>query len=102
MKRFVLMHVGFETPTQAIMDAWGHWFASIEDRLVENVGPFLAGIEISHSGSRELPVDKEAVTGYSIIEADSLADAKAIAEGCPFISSIRVYEVGAMQAPGRA
>jgi hypothetical protein len=93
MKRFVLLHIGFETPTQEIMDAWGNWFTSIEDRLVENCGPFMTGIEISHSGSRELALDKEAVTGYSIIEADSLEDARAVAEGCPFITSIRVYEV---------
>ena len=47
MKRFVLMHIGFETPTQEIMDAWGHWFASLAGRKVENVGPFLKGVELA-------------------------------------------------------
>jgi hypothetical protein len=94
MKKYVLMHIGFEPPTQEIMDAWGAWFASIAGRNVENVGPFMTGIEITPAGTRELPLDKEAVTGYSVIEAGSLAEAEAIAKECPSITSIRVYEVG--------
>ena len=96
MKKYVLMHIGFETPTQEIMDAWGVWFASIADRSVENVGPFLNGIEIGHAGSKELPMNEEAVTGFSVIEAESLGEAQAVAKDCPFITSIRVYEVGSM------
>jgi hypothetical protein len=94
MKKYVLMHIGFETPTQEIMDAWGVWFASIADRNVENVGPFMTGVEISQTGSQKLPLNEEAVTGFSVIEAESLDEAKAIAQDCPFITSIRVYEVG--------
>ncbi len=96
MKKFVLMHIGFETPTQEIMDAWGAWFAAIADKNVSNLGPFGAGIEITQAGSKELPLNEEAVTGYSVIEADSLEAAVAIAKDCPSITSIRVYEVGGM------
>ncbi len=32
MKRLVLLHYGFETPTHEIMTAWNNWFASIEDK----------------------------------------------------------------------
>ena len=54
MKKFVLAHYGYETPTPEIMDAWGTWFSSFGDRIVENVGPFGTGVEISrhrHQGA---------------------------------------------------
>ena len=92
MKRFVLLHFGFENPTPEIMDAWNAWFESIADQTVENVG-FSGGREISKNGTRELPWDMESITGYSVIEAESLDKAEAIAKTNPFISSIRIYEV---------
>lgn len=35
----------------------------------------------------------ESITGYSIINAESLDDAERIAQDNPFIASIRVYEI---------
>jgi len=37
----------------------------------------------------------EAITGYSIINAESLDDAEKIAQDNPFIASILVYEITA-------
>ena len=92
MKRFMLLHYGFEKPTQEIMEAWGKWFASIADITVEN-GGFMAGREISHSGTSDLPMGMESITGYSIVNAESLDEAEAAAKGNPFIASIRIYEI---------
>ena len=74
MKRFMLLHFGFEKPTPEIMKAWGTWFESIADRTVEN-GGFSGGREISASGTKDLPMGAESITGYNIIEAESLARA---------------------------
>ena len=95
MKKFVLLHYGFEKPTPEIMKAWGTWFESIADRTVENVG-FSGGREISASGTKDLPWGMESLTGYTIIEAESLDEAEKIAQDNPFIASIRVYEVRGM------
>ncbi len=38
----------------------------------------------------------DSITGYSIINAESLDEAEKIAQGNPFIASIRVYEIMAM------
>jgi hypothetical protein len=92
MKKFVLLHYGFEKPTPEIMKAWGAWFASIADKTVGNFG-FAGGREISASGTNDLPWGPESITGCSIIEAESLDAAEEIARGNPFIASIRVYEV---------
>ena len=95
MKKFVLMHIGFETPTPEIMGVWETWFNSIADHTTENLG-FNGGREISKSGTRELPWDMESITGLSVIEAESLDEAEKIAKTNPFIDSIRIYEVRSM------
>lgn len=92
MKKFMFLHFGFEQPTPEIMQAWQDWFASIADTQVEQ-GGFAGGREISKSGTKELSWDKDAITGYNIIEAESLDDAERIAQSNPFISSIRIYEL---------
>jgi hypothetical protein len=96
MKKFVLLTYGYETPTPEIQEAWGKWFASIGNKMVDPGSPLGHGREISRSGARELPMDMESLTGYCIINADNLAEAEKIAEACPIITSIRVYEAGAM------
>ena len=92
MKRFMLLHFGFEKPTPKIMQAWQAWLESISDRQVAQ-GGFSGGREISKDGARELPWDRESITGYNIVEAESLDAAEKLARSNPFISSIRVYEL---------
>ncbi len=93
MKRYMLLHFGFEKPTSEIMAAWGKWFESIADKSVENGGFHGGALEISHSGTRDLPMEMDSITGYSIINAESLDDAEKIAQDNPFIASIRIYEI---------
>ena len=59
-------------------------------------GGFSGGKEISHAGTKDLPWGMESITGYNIINAENLEEAEKIAQGCPFIASIRVYEIRAM------
>jgi hypothetical protein len=96
MKKFVFLMYGYETPTQEIMEAWNKWFVSIGDKVVDSGSPFGPGREISHSGTKELPHDLGAITGYTIINADSMDEAEEIAKGCPIITSVRVYEAMSM------
>lgn len=93
MKKFVLLHYGFEKPTPEIMAAWAKWFASMKDRIIDMGGHFSGGREISKGGIRDLPLGLESITGFTIVSAESLDDAESIAQSNPFISSIRVYEV---------
>jgi hypothetical protein len=92
MKKFILLHFGFEKPTPEIMEAWKKWFASIADKQVDQ-GGFSGGREISENGTRDLPWDMESITGYNIIEAEDFDAAEKIARDCPYIASIRVYEL---------
>ena len=92
MKKFMFLHIGFQRPTPEIMKAWQAWLESIAGRQIEQ-GGFSGGWEISSSGTRDLPWDMESITGYNIIEAESLEEAEKLARSNPFIASIRVYEL---------
>ena len=96
MKKFMLLYHGYWEPTQEIKDAWGKWFASISDRMVDGGNPFGPGREITPTGSKELPLGTGSLVGYSIVNADNLDDAAKLLEGCPIISSVRVYEAMSM------
>ena len=96
MKKFVIFHYGFETPTPEIMEAWGKWFASIKGNIADPGSPLGPGREISHSGTKELPLGMESLTGYTVINADSIDEAEKIAKSCPMITSVRVYEAMSM------
>ena len=95
MKRFMLLHFGFEKPTPEVLAAWGKWFESVADRTLENGGFHGGAREVSHGGTRDLPMGMESITGYSIIHAESMHEAEEIARGNPFVASIRVYEITA-------
>ena len=92
MKKFIFLYYGFETPTPEIHEAWGKWFAAVGDKMVDSGNPFGEGREVTHAGTKELVLDKESITGYSIINAENIEEAVKIAETCPMITGVQVYE----------
>lgn len=91
VKKFVFLTYGFKTPTPDIMAAWNKWFESIKGNIVDMAG-LRAGREISKAGTKDLPLGLDAITGFMIVSAESLEDAERMAQGNPYITSIRVYE----------
>jgi len=92
MATFMLLHVGFVPPTGEIMAEWSEWFGSIADVQTDQAG-LMNGKEISDDGVTDLGWDAAALTGYNIIEADDMDAALEYAKTCPFITSLRVYEL---------
>ncbi len=92
MKKFVLLTIGFTQPTPEIMESWNKWFNSIGNKIEEQVG-LRNGKEVTNNGIAELPMDKNAITGYLIINAENIEEASKIAQECPMITATRVYEV---------
>ena len=95
MKKFMFLSFGFEPPTQEIQDAWGKWFASINDKI-DGGSQFAQGREITRTGTKELPLSPDSLTGYVIINAENMDEAEKIAKGCPIIKSMRIYEARSM------
>jgi hypothetical protein len=75
------------------MKAWGAWFGGLGDSVLDIGNPFGAGTTVTSSGSSEGGASK--LGGFSIVSAESLAEASAKADGCPVLQSggsIEVYE----------
>ena len=51
------------------------------------------GKKITKNGTTELRMDLDAITGYMVFNADNIKEAEKIAQSCPMITSVKVYEV---------
>ncbi len=105
MAKFVYVYTGgqlAETPEaqEQAMQAWGAWFGTLGDKVtnVTDMGnPFGGSTTVKSGGSAS--GGTSGLGGYSIIEAASLDDAAAGADGCPVLTtggSVEVYEALAM------
>jgi len=59
LKKFILLHYGFKPPASDIMAAWGNWFDSVEDSIIDMGGHFENGQEITQNGIKTLPRNSE-------------------------------------------
>jgi hypothetical protein len=78
---------------EASMAAWGAWFGKLGPSIVEPGNPFGASTSVSASGGGGEAASK--LTGYTVVNADSLDAAGELAKGCPVFDeggSIDVYE----------
>jgi hypothetical protein len=79
---------------QAVMAAWGNWFGTLGQAVVDPGNPFGPSATVAGSGGVSDGA-ASGLTGYSVVTADSLAAAGALARDCPVLSaggSVEVYE----------
>ncbi|MGD0452498.1 MAG: hypothetical protein ABSB69_02775 [Solirubrobacteraceae bacterium] len=79
---------------EAVMAAWGSWFGTLGAAIVDPGNPFGPSATIANGGSVSEGAPS-ALTGYSVLSADSLAAASELAKGCPVLTaggSVEVYE----------
>jgi len=91
MGKFIILQNGYMTPTDEIMESYGKWFGSIQDKIVE-MSTLGKGREITKSGTKKLSMDLDSTTGFLIINAENMDEAVKIAESSPIITNVRVYE----------
>src|SRR5438093_3979470 len=99
MATYVLVYKGGGMPQteeeqKAVLAAWGQWYGSLGDKVVDGGNPFGPSATVAADGSVS-PGAPAGLTGYTIIKGDSLDDATENAKGCPVLSgggSIEVYE----------
>ena len=90
------------TPEQmeAVMGQWNAWAGKVGDRMVDFGTPLAGGVQVTPEGTS--PSTRE-VAGYTLIEADSMDDALALAKDHPHLNmpggcTIEVHE--AQPVPG--
>jgi hypothetical protein len=84
-----------EPSTEEGKAAWGAWFGSIGEKLVDGGNQFNGGgMAVEKSGVAK--IENYPATGYTIVKAASMEEATEIAKGCPVLDApggaIRVYE----------
>jgi hypothetical protein len=104
MSKFLYLYRGPATPMENFtpeqsaeqMRAWGEWMSRVGPALADGGAPFGARTAISDDGSYPQPSDQN---GYTIVEADNLDAARALADGHPFLAegkgrfSIEIFEL---------
>lgn len=95
MNKYIILQNGYVVPTDEIMESYGKWFESIQDKIVD-MSTLGKGTEITKSGTEKLSMDLESTTGFLIINAENIDEAVKIAESSPIITNVRVYEAMSM------
>src|SRR3990170_326538 len=91
MSRFIMIYKGDATDpadmTEAdragVMAKWGAWMEKVGPALADVGTPFGPGVSVVDDGSTGKPVS---LSGYSIVEAQDLSAAAALADGHPYLS----------------
>ena len=109
MSKFMIMYNGPATPpekltaemVQKIMGAWKVWMEKIGDAMLDMGQPMANGKAVVDDGSQKPALE---LSGYSIIQADSMANAVEMVKDHPLLSdksgkfSVEVFEL--MPVPG--
>lgn len=82
------------TDMEAVMNDWMAWAGRVGDGLLDFGTPLAGGVHVTPEGTSPSSQD---VVGYSILEAESMDAALALAEGHPHLSmpggcTIEVHE----------
>ena len=102
MAKFLYLYSGgqmAETPEaqEKAMQEWTAWFGTLGDSVVDMGNPFGAATTVKNGGNSEGGASQ--LGGYSIINAESIAEAATKVNGCPVLAdggSVEVYEALAM------
>jgi hypothetical protein len=97
MPKYLLAYRGgamAETPEaqEAVMAAWGAWFGSLGEAVVDGGAPFSVSATVGAGAS---DTGTSGLGGYSVLQADSLDAAIKLTDGCPILAeggSVEVYE----------
>jgi len=99
MAKFLYVYYGGKMETdpekqKESMDAWMKWFGGLGKAVVDAGNPTMPGKMVTKAGSKDISGDS--ITGYSVVQADSLDAALKIAKGSPQLTAggqIAVYSI---------
>lgn len=90
MAKYLFVYHGGKMATdpveaKAAMDAWGAWFGALGAAVIDGGNPVGPSSTVKPDGSLVEGGGSNPATGYSLVEASSLADAHKKAAGCPLL-----------------
>lgn len=89
MPKFILAYHGGKTPEskeegEKVMAAWGAWFQGLGSAVVDPGNPAGMSKTVSSSGVADNG-GANPLSGYSLVNADSIDAAVEMAKGCPIL-----------------
>ncbi len=92
MAKYLFIYHGGSKPESeqdiaAIMDAWGQWFGSMGNDVIDGGNPVGMSSTVHSDGSVADNGGANPASGYSLIEASDLEDALAKAKNCPILQA---------------
>lgn len=75
-----------EEEGQKAMEAWGQWFASMGDKVVDGGNPVGQSTTVQSDGNVVNDGGANPATGYGVFEAKNIDEAIAMAKGCPILT----------------
>jgi hypothetical protein len=98
MAKYVFVYHGGGHPKKPeeikqVMDAWGAWFGSLGAAVIDAGNPVGKPSTVKKDGSLVDGGGANPVSGYSLIEASSLADAHKKAKSCPILKAGGTIEI---------
>jgi hypothetical protein len=99
--KYVLVYRGGGMPEgeaarEAVMAAWGQWYERLGSAVVDPGNPTVRSRTISPDGAVS-GEESASISGYTILSADGLDAAVALARACPVLASGASIEV--VEAP---
>lgn len=90
MAKFLFVYHGGgmpETPEaqQAAMDAWGAWYGSMGEKLVDGGAPVAKSHTVTADGVAD-DGGANPASGFTIVMAESYDEACEMAKGCPMVA----------------
>ncbi len=90
MAKYLFVYHGGKKPESEeryaeVMNAWGEWFGSMGAAVIDGGNPVGLSSTVHSDGSITDDGGSNPASGYSLIEAADLEDAKAKASGCPIL-----------------
>lgn len=82
-----------EEEVAAVMAKWGAWFAELGEAIVDGGAPTAQATTVASDGGVSDGGGANPLTGYSVVSADSLEAATALAKGCPILEAGGSVEV---------
>ncbi len=89
MAQYIIAYRGSKKPEspeagQAQMGKWQEWIKELGDAVVNPGTPLTGSQTVTNDGTSDTNPD-DALTGFSMVEADSMEAALEMAKACPFL-----------------
>ena len=92
MKKFLFIYNPSSESDSGSDEDWMAWFTSISESMIDMGNPFNGGTLVKAGRASEITQATDFVGGYSLVSAQDMTAAIALAKNCPNAAGLRIFE----------